>query len=91
MHSVTEEELNTLRAVVPVTCLTLLGVAFGTALAFYTVLKSSGLTANDRADFKALFFWSRIVTVAFLIISVIGYVHLFVVIHRIQTRNSSIP
>jgi hypothetical protein len=89
MHSVTEEELHTLRAIVPVTCLTFLGVAFGTAIAFYTVLKSSGLTAVQRANFHSLFFYSRIATVLMLIISVAGYIHLFRVIHRIESRRDA--
>ena len=86
MHSVTEEELSTLRGVIPSTTLSFFGIAFGAALAMWGVLATSGLSAHNRDTFNALFWVFRILTAFFAILSIAGYVHQQRVVNRVRTR-----
>lgn len=86
MHSVTEEELSTLRAVIPSTAVAFLGVAIGAALAFYTALQTTTLDHDTRSNFNTLFWGARIGVGFFAILSIWGYAHLALVIHRIKKR-----
>lgn len=86
MHSVTEEELATLRAVVPATSIGFLGIAVGAALTFWSVLKATGLSPQVRGDFNALYFASRVMTAFFAIVAVTGYVRLFGLVRHIKRR-----
>lgn len=86
MHRVTEEELHTLRGVVPVTAVAFLGASVGAALTFWSVLHTAHLTGQELSDVRAYFFGARVALVFFLIVSAVGYYHLFRVVSRIKRR-----
>lgn len=87
MHSVTEEELSTLRAVVPTTCIAFWGIAVGIAFSLWTALKSTELTDDAVRDFQAFFAVSVFASLVLTILALASYVHLFIVLRRIKRRQ----
>ncbi len=86
MHSVTEEELWSLRAVGPTTAVAFLGVFIGATVTFWTVLETPGLSAATRDKFDLALKGSLILTAFFAIITVVGYWHLRDVVNRVRER-----
>lgn len=86
MHFVTEEELTTLRAVVPTTTVGFLGISIGAALTFWTVLAEGGLTGTAEDTFNLGLKFALVLSAFFAIVAVVGYAHLFIVIRRIKRR-----
>ncbi len=87
MHSVTEEELSTLRAVVPTTCVAFWGMAVGIAFSLWIALKSTGLTIDTVREFRAFFAVAVFASLFLTILAVSSYVHLFIVLRRIKQRQ----
>ncbi len=89
MHSVTEEELSTLRAIGPTLSVAFLGLAAGFAFSLWTSLKSTGLSDDTRRDFESLYFFARLVSVFFGLFAIAGYGRLWHLIYRIKQREGA--
>lgn len=88
MHSVTEEELTSLRGDLLSAILAFLGVMIGVAVTVYTALGSEGLSSETRNRFLNMLLLSKILIVMFALLALILYINRLILIHRVKTRDN---